>query len=52
MTVEAEVFINGGQQVISLTFFTPPEAEGVSFRAEGSAIMDIAAYKLKESDRR
>ena len=48
----AEVFINGGEQVISLTFFTPPEAEGVSFRTEGSAIMDIAAYKLKESDRR
>lgn len=40
----AEIFINGGEQVISLTFYTPLEAEGISFRAEGSAYLDVTSF--------
>jgi beta-fructofuranosidase len=42
----AEVFINGGEQVMSATYYTPLEAEGITFSAEGSAIVDISAYQL------
>ena len=43
----AEVFVNGGEQVMSLTYYTPPEADGISFSAEGSVQMDVTAYQLK-----
>ncbi len=42
----AEIFINGGEQVISVTYYTDLSAEGIRFRAEGEAEMDITAYKL------
>ena len=42
----AEVFINGGEQVMSLTYYTPLEAQGITFSAEGSAIVDLTAYEL------
>ena len=44
----AEVFVNGGEQVMSLTYYTPPEADGISFAAEGSVQMDVTAYQLKD----
>ena len=43
----AEVFINGGEQVMSLTYYTPPEATGITFSAEGSAVMDIVSFKMQ-----
>ena len=43
----AEVFINGGEQVMSLTYYTPLEAQGIAFRAEGSAIADVTAYEIE-----
>lgn len=42
----AEVFINGGEQVISTTFYTPIEAEGISFSADGDVMLDMTAYRL------
>ena len=42
----AEVFVNGGEQVMSLTYYTPPEADGIRFAAEGSVMMDVTAYQL------
>jgi len=42
----AEIFINGGEQVMSLTFYTPLEADGISFSAEGSVLMDVTAYGM------
>ena len=42
----AEVFINGGEQVISTTFYTPIEAEGISFAADGEVLLDMTAYRL------
>ncbi len=43
----AEVFVNGGEQVMSLTYYTPPEADGIRFAAEGCVQMDVTAYQLK-----
>ena len=45
----AEIFVNGGEQVLSLTYYTPSEAEGISFSADGSAIMDLTSYKIQRS---
>ena len=42
------MFVNGGEQVMSLTYYTPPEADGISFAAEGSVQMDVTAYQLKD----
>ena len=42
----AEVFVNGGEQVISTTFYTPIEAEGISFSADGDVMLDMTAYRL------
>jgi beta-fructofuranosidase len=42
----AEIFINGGEQVMSVTYHTPPEAETISFRSEGKAVLDISSHKI------
>ena len=42
----AEVFINGGEQAMSLTYYTDPEADGISFAADGSASLNMTAYRL------
>ena len=42
----AEIFVNGGEQTMSLTYFTPLEADGIAFSARGSLSMDITAYTL------
>jgi beta-fructofuranosidase len=42
----AEVFVNGGEQVISTTFYTPIEAEGITFSADGNVVLDMTAYRL------
>lgn len=43
----AEIFINGGEQVMSLTYYTDPEADGITFSTEGNAVMDIVSYKMQ-----
>ena len=42
----AEVFVNGGEQVISTTFYTPIEAEGITFSTDGEVLLDMTAYRL------
>ena len=42
----AEIFINGGAQVMSVTLDTGPEAEGISFLAKGAAKMDILKNEI------
>ena len=42
----AEVFVNGGEQVMSLTYYTPADAEGITFSADGTVAMDITAYQI------
>jgi beta-fructofuranosidase len=42
----AEIFINGGEQVMSVTYHTPVEAETISFKSEGKALLDISSHKI------
>lgn len=42
----AEIFINNGEQVMSLTYYTDLSAEGIEFLADGTVKMDAEAYKL------
>ena len=42
----AEIFVNGGEQVISLTQYTPLWADGISLKADGSAHIELTAHRL------
>ena len=42
----AEIFINNGEQVMSLTYYTDLSAEGIEFLADGTVTLDAAAYRL------
>ena len=44
----AEIFINDGEQVISMTYYTDLSAKDILFKANGEASMDIIAYTLAE----
>ena len=41
-----EVFINDGEQVMTATILTDVKAGGISFEADGRAVMDITKYSL------
>lgn len=41
-----EVFVNDGEHVLSATIYTDKKADGISFFADGSIIMDIVKYEL------
>ena len=41
-----EVFVNDGEQVLSATFYTDLEADGISFFADGGVVMDVVKYAL------
>ncbi len=43
-----EVFVNGGEQVLSAAMYTEQEAEGVSFFADGAVNVDIVKYDLSQ----
>ena len=42
----AEVFVNDGEQVLSIALDTPLTADRITFRAEGTAVFDVASYAL------
>lgn len=42
----AEVFVNDGEQVLTITFYTEQSADGISFFADGEAVMDVLKYDL------
>ena len=42
-----EVFLNGGEQAMTCAIYTPQEAEGISFIADGKACLDLKKYSLK-----
>ena len=42
----AEIFVNDGEQALSMTMYTDLTAEGISFFADGQAVMDITKYDL------
>jgi beta-fructofuranosidase len=41
-----EVFVNDGRYVMSTVIYTPLEACGISFAAEGEAVIDVEKYEL------
>ena len=41
-----EAFVNDGIQVLSASFFTPLEADGITFAADGKALMNLEYYEL------
>lgn len=44
----AEIFVNDGEQALSVTMYTDLAAEGISFFADGQVSMDIIKYDLSE----
>ena len=42
-----ELFINGGERAASFTLYTPQEADGIRFRADGTARIDVEKYDLE-----
>ena len=42
-----EVFINDGRYVMTATIFTDVRANGISFRVEGNAIMDVTKRDIR-----
>lgn len=42
----AEIFINDGEQAMSMTIYTPETADGVSFEALGKALIDVEKYEI------
>lgn len=42
----AEIFINDGEQVLSTTFYTPQDAESISFECDGTALTNIRKYTI------
>lgn len=42
-----EVFMNGGEQAMTTAIYTPLDADGISFSADGSASADVEKFSLK-----
>lgn len=42
----AEIYVNGGEQVLSVTFYTPQKADHIVFDSEGYASIDVECYYL------
>ena len=48
--LSAEIFINDGEQVMSAVIYTDRRAEDITFYVKGTAIMDVAKYRIKENE--
>lgn len=42
----AELFVNDGEQVFSMTFYTPMEADEICFECDGNALVNIQKYTI------
>ncbi len=42
----AEIFVNGGEQVLTHTFYTPLSADGISFQCQGKALIHVEKYDI------
>ena len=47
----AEVFINGGEQAASLTYYTDIKAQDIAFKAEGRALIELTKYTISGQGR-
>lgn len=43
----AELFVNDGRQTFSTTFYTPLEADGIVFKCDGKAILNIDKFDIQ-----
>lgn len=44
----AEIFVNGGEKVMTLTFYTDIRADRISFFVDGEASFSVTKYRLQE----
>ena len=42
----AEVFVNDGEQAMTMTFYTPQSADGISFSCSGQALIHVEKYDI------
>ena len=42
----AEVFVNDGEQALTMTFYTPQTADGISFECTGNAMVSVEKYEI------
>ena len=47
--LSAELFINDVEQATSAVIYTDRRAEDITFFVKGTAVMDIAKYRIKEN---
>ena len=43
----AELFVNDGEQAAAYLIFSPGEADGISFEADGEAVIDVEKFTLE-----
>lgn len=46
-----EIFVNDGEQVMSMAIFTDLDADKISFSAKGQAFADVCMHRLEEKNR-
>lgn len=46
----AEVFVNDGEQALTMTFYTPQTADGISFECSGQALVTVEKYEIVTAD--
>ena len=42
----AEVFVNDGEQAMTMTFYTPQTADGITFECDGKALVSVEKYEI------
>ena len=42
----AEIFVNDGEQALTMTFYTPQSAQDIRFECSGNALMTVEKYEL------
>lgn len=42
----AEVFVNDGEQALTMTYYTPQTADGISFECSGQALISVEKYDI------
>lgn len=46
----AEIFVNDGEQALTMTFYTPQTADGISFECSGQALVTVEKYDINMAD--
>lgn len=43
----AEIFVNDGEQTMSMTLYTDTDADGINFQADGDLLMNVTMYEMR-----